>query len=59
MLDVFPLGLEQIAFTAGGVLLGIIIGVLPGLGPLLGMVLLTPFSMYTPPTELARIFCWH
>ena len=49
MLDVFPLGLEQIAFTVGGVLLGIIIGVLPGLGPLLGMVLLTPFSMYMEP----------
>ncbi len=51
MLDpgTFPLGLAQIAFTAGGVLLGIIIGVLPGLGPLLGMVLLTPFSMYMEP----------
>ena len=51
MLDfgTFPLGLAQIAFTVGGVLLGIIIGVLPGLGPLLGMVLLTPFSMYMEP----------
>ncbi|MCG8509951.1 MAG: tripartite tricarboxylate transporter permease [Rhodospirillales bacterium] len=45
----FPLGPLQILFTAGGVLMGIIIGVLPGLGPLLGMVLLTPFSMYMEP----------
>ncbi len=49
MLDLIPLTLGQVGFTALGVFMGIIIGVMPGLGPLLGMVLLIPFAMYMEP----------